>query len=570
MKKKKLKINFENFEKFYIQEPLNRSDYRKISNFERKKYYKYLKILSLRFNKIHGLNLSYDFWNKVFFYFLLIHITQCYRLFRSKKNLRKFNTIICSKIKKFPVPENQTHHRDLFHKSFLGQEKIFDTLILEYKTLSRKRRVVKSNLKQKKNKNMNIVFSKQKFIFREFFLRFINFFYKIFITPNILLTKCYWSNYNKHLIKFDFKGKISTHDFFIPFYMSSKIWKNERNSLTFNEKNFDDFDKFFFKTLDYSIPKSFLENFNQRYKYTIQFLNQKKYAKLKYILNENLEENSLLLWAVGQLKKIKSVYIEHNFIHYPFLGSHLELILSNVDKYFSNGWGISKIKKIKKWGSLSHMFDYKNLNKNNNKKQIGFICGIPNSRYPFTASFWGECGYKNSIELIKNYKIFFKNLNYNIFKKIKIKRHPLISGYITSCYNNIDNNFFKNQMFKSKFFPTKFTFGTMLPKLSLAIMPYYSTPFLQSLTYNLPTIVFINKNAYFTEKNFNSFFKDLIDAGVIHKSPLTASKLVNQIADNPKKWWVSKKVQNARRKFLRNNLRTNKNLNLDLKNLLDN
>ena len=562
MNKKKIGVNFANFEKFYIKEPKKPVEYKKISQFERKKYFKYIKILSKRFNKVHNLNFNVNFWNKIFLYFLLIHISQCYRLFRSLGNLKKFDIIYCSKIKNFIIPELQNDHRDLFHRSFVGQEKIFYSLVLDHKKLSHKKKLINISFKKKENKSIN--FKKKKFIFERFFLRTINFLYKILVAPKILVTKCYWTDYNKDLIKFKFKGKISTNDFSIPFFKNDQIWVKKRDELAFQEKNFDEFDKFFFKTLSYSIPKSFLENFSKRLNFTKKFLNQKKYLKLKYILNESLDENNLLLFAVGQLKNIKSVYIEHNLIHYPFLGSHLNLILSNVDKYLSNGWEIGGEKKIKKWGSLSYVFDFKKSNHRANKK-VGFICGIPNSRYPFTSSFWGECGHDNSVKLIKNYEAFFNNLNRDIFKKIMIKKHPLTNEKIASSYNKMDLVFNNKKTFNSKFFPNNSFFGKILPSLSLAILPYYSTPFLQCLVYNIPTIVFLNKDAYFTEKKHNNFFKELINSGIIHKNPISAAKLANSIVNDPASWWNTAKVQKARKNFLKKNLNIHNNLISDLK-----
>ena len=57
---------------------------------------------------------------------------------------------------------------------------------------------------------------------------------------------------------------------------------------------------------------TFIENFSFREKYTQEFLKRNRYKKLKFILNENLDEDNLLLNAISSQKKIKNFYVEHN------------------------------------------------------------------------------------------------------------------------------------------------------------------------------------------------------------------------------------------------------------------
>ena len=103
---------------------------------------------------------------------------------------------------------------------------------------------------------------------------------------------------------------------------------------------------------------SFIENFSFREKYTQVFLKRNRYKKLKFILNENLDEDNLLLNAVSSQKKIKNFYVEHNFLHHFFIGNYLDLILENFDKYITNGWGSKTNKKIIKGGTLSHVLTF--------------------------------------------------------------------------------------------------------------------------------------------------------------------------------------------------------------------
>tara|TARA_Y100000389_G_scaffold204658_1_gene258665 strand:- start:2146 stop:3846 length:1701 start_codon:yes stop_codon:yes gene_type:complete len=562
-------LNFREYEKKIIFDPVSKKNYLDINRFEKKKYKKFLKILSIRFNKIHNINFTQKNWNKILFYFLLIHITQCSRIFRSKSKITKFNNIKYIRFKKFYVPNTQNEHRNLFQKSFMGQEKLFEILLQSFK----KHNLIPINVKNNLSHN-NI--SVKQFNFKKYLInlkllpiRSINFILKIFIKPYMIVSRCYWSEATKHKVKLKFLGKLITHDFSIPIIKNSSVYTYERDYMSSLNKNFDKFDKFFFTTLKFSIPKSLIENFNYRKKITKNFINQKKFSKIKYICNENLDEDNLLLNVISSFKEIKSVYIEHNFLHYPFIGSTFDLIQENFDKYITSGWDLNDNKKIINGGSLSHNFNLKKKYNPEIAKYIYFVCGIPTFRYPHTASYFGEKGDKNSKIYVKNLENFFNNLTDFNKKNIWIKKHPLAEKKIISDYNNYDVKFFKDKNINKQIVRTNEKLYSFLLNSKLIILSNYSTAFLQSILLNIPVIVFLNKNAYFLKKNYEKYFINFYKVGIFQKSAVDCSKFVNKISNNPFKWWYSKKVQNVRKKFLKENINT-KNLEVALYNLIKN
>ena len=124
----------------------------------------------------------------------------------------------------------------------------------------------------------------------------------------------------------------------------------------------DSFDKFFLATLKYFLPTSILEEYELREKFTINYLNQ--YKKLKYIINENLDEDSMMLIAQAKQKKIKSIHSEHNFLQQQFIGNIIEFISKKFDIFLTLGWK-SNNKKFKPAGSF-----FKWIEKGSKKKNI--------------------------------------------------------------------------------------------------------------------------------------------------------------------------------------------------------
>ena len=555
---KKTILNFSKYESEIIDDPKTKNDYLRLNSYERKKYKKYLKILSKRLNNIHNENYEFIFWNKILFYFLLVHISQCYRIFRSIKKIQKYKTIECTKFRKYHIPETITDHRNLFHKSFVGQEILFSELIEPLKGYDKINKIYKNNLNFNKESHNSKKLNYDKKNQTNFLvIRLINFILKNVRKPTILASRCYWSERFKHLLKFKLHGQLSIDEFFIPKMQNTSKNLENRSIISKMNKDFDEFDNFFFRTLKFSIPKSFIETFKSRKKYTLNFLNQKKYLNLKYLLNENLDEDNLLLNALASQKKIKSIYIEHNFLHYPFIGSHLDLILDNFDKYITSGWGEGKSKKIIKGATLSGIFDFNNFKRSERPKSLIFVGSLPAFRYPFTSSMFGEEGLRNSKILLKNLDIFFNNLNDYNQKNLLFKRHPFTQKRTLSAYSEEDKFFFNRKNIKKNILSNDLEFEAYLPDAKLVIMQHYSTPFFSSILYNVPTVVCLHKNAYFLKDNYKKYFDDFYKVGIFQHNSKAASLFVNKISKNPNLWWNSKSVQNVRNKYLKENMNNN-------------
>jgi putative transferase (TIGR04331 family) len=76
-----------------------------------------------------------------------------------------------------------------------------------------------------------------------------------------------------------------------------------------------------------------------------------------------------------------------------------------------------------------------------------------------------------------------------------------------------------------------------------------STPYLQSLIANVPTVIFLSPKRYLVDSK-KEFFDELIHVGVIQTDMKEAAIFINQIFESPDKWWNSDKVKLAVKRFL--------------------
>jgi putative transferase (TIGR04331 family) len=556
MIKKKYFYDLNNFLKKDLKEPKNKNQYIFLSKFEKKKYNKLLKILSIKLNQIHKKNYSQNYWDKILGYFILFHISSCNRYFNTKiKNTKSFSKIkvkILDK-KSFYVPENIKNYRKCFQHSNFGQEQLFSAI---FRFIYKKKifRNFSTRYQLKKNR---IIKNKKKFSSEFLFYRFFNFIFRKIINNNykILITKCYWPQEHKQKIQFDFKGKLVCKDFYIP-QKKTLINDNLRNRVSsINElTELDSFDKFFLATLKYFLPTSILEEYELREKFTINYLNQ--YKKLKYIINENLDEDSMMLIAQAKQKKIKSIHSEHNFLQQQFIGNIIEFISKKFDIFLTLGWK-SNNKKFKSAGSF-----FKWIDKGSTKKKypIIFADGVTVHRPPFTCTAYGESGQFNSASYVNMNILFFNSLKKEILKKIWLKKYPDDSKK-TFCYNPIDKKIGASKIkFVNKLEDPNIRLSNYINSAELIITNYLSTSYIQSLMTNKPTIIFFNPKSYFLNEKYHGIYKKLIRCKIMHNNPKEAAEFINHNYNNINKWWYDPKTQKARKEFVKANIKDSSNM----------
>lgn len=559
MSEKKKNYNLNKFNLFDLKEPKNRSDYKNSSDFERKKYKKLLRVLSIKLNKLHNRNYTLDYWDKLLGHFLLFHIATCNRYLNSKsKNIKQFKNskfeILNSEF--FYTPLNTSDYRKCFQHSEFGQEQMFSMLI-RFFFKSQKFKNIKKKFNDKGYK-----FKKkdpQKLSLKYLFYRIPNFFFRKIYKDKIkiLVTKCYWKNEAKHKMQFIFRGKLLCKDFYIP-RIESLLNFNLRNKIFDAGKmqsKLDSFDNFFFYTLKFCMPKSFIEEFKYKSVFTNKYLNKNK--NLKFIINETLDEDSMFLIAFAKLKKIKSIYTEHNYLQLQFIGNIIEFITKKFDLFLTLGWKSKNIKLIPA-GSFYNWIDSEEVREE--KYPILFVDGVTVKRMPFSSSAYGESGDYNSKNYVKMNQIFFNSLKKEVLKKIWIKKYP-DEFKKTFCYNPIDKKIYNSKIiYTKKIKDSNINLGKCLSGAGMLITNYLSTAYIQALISNKPTIIFFNSKSYFLTKKHKDFFKELIKNNIMHEDPKDAANFINKNFDNLNRWWFSPLTQRARKNFIKNNIKDSNNM----------
>jgi putative transferase (TIGR04331 family) len=314
------------------------------------------------------------------------------------------------------------------------------------------------------------------------------------------------------------------------------------------------FEKNLFENINFFFPKIFLENYDDLENFSIKS-NIPKKPKVIFTSN-SLWYDTKMAYHIGKLldnKKTKLVHGQHGgcfgLVKHHWPEKH-EIEIS--DKFLTWGWGEKKNNKIKKFYIL------KNLKKINLKKKNLMIPLRPRKRY--FHSLESSSGIESYTKYISNIGFFLKKLDSSITSNT-ILRLP---------YKNLpieEVDFYSNLNKKFNFYNAD-NFNAACAKSKLIVHASNSTPFLETMSANIPTILILDKY-HEVRQEMKFIFKILKENNIFFNNTNLAAKFINKLwRENIDTWWQANKTQKAIKLFQDNCVRKNDNIVNECHNLL--
>lgn len=545
-------------------EPIDRTAFERDVACERQRYERYVPLLAQRLRRIHGLDYPDLFWERVMGMSLLMHVSNVLRIHRACEFIVANGGMACVRSADLRradwVPPNEGAYRQCFQFEEGGDER----LVIAYARLFPDRlRLTEVDIPdtepgpepQRARAVMPApglfirLWRRRHELLPELLIRIL----RKLVSPRLLATQLYWRTEARQRIELQSLGRIRFDTIQLPQYGGGGGRLEWRAILADAPEGADDFDLLFFESLRMSAPASWLEALPRRIAAARETLSA--FPDVCCIINESLDEDSLLLFAVAAQCNVSTVLVEHNYLQQQYLGNMVWYMARKVDLYLSLGWADVRYPTVVPAGSCFGWVEGPR-----DKSQIIdvlYISGVCVTRPTVTSAGYSTSGTINSARYLAMKKAFFDRLSPSVCKRVHYRDYPEWKRS-TFGVHSLDRQFSASLKGRVGVVDDQGegSCTQLLRRCRIVVTDYCSTTYIQALMADVPTIVLFNRASYYLEQRYRGFFDELISAKIFHPDPVEAAAFLETIIDSPEVWWNSRTVKDARSGFLQRNLRS--------------
>lgn len=288
------------------------------------------------------------------------------------------------------------------------------------------------------------------------------------------------------------------------------------------------------KLIPLLLPKSYVESFQD-----LKNSSAKLYPKTVKLINtgtSDISDDGFKVWAASQRKKGVPLLInQHGGCYGVSELTQAEIFQTKVaSKFYSWGWGGNDKVVPMPATKLVEL----SVDKYDPEGQI-LLIQFNHSRY----SYWAQSF--PIAEQMKEYFdeqiLFLNNLSQQSFRHLRIRYYPKDFGWeVERRFSDVGFSGLKEN---------SATLNDAIGKSRLCIATYNATTFLETLSSDIPTVIFWNDNHFPLRSSAIKWYEKLKVAGILHDDAISAAKKVNEICDQPLMWWKEAGVQRAKNEF---------------------
>jgi len=310
-----------------------------------------------------------------------------------------------------------------------------------------------------------------------------------------------------------------------------------RSALEFKEKDKDPFVNIVKGSIKYAIPRCYVEG----YKSTRSYAEAVKRTPPKVIVSATgwyLNDRFKFYAAEMKERGARLIGAQHGG-NLGFSRYHSSFLFEkdNKDGYLSWGWGGENDGiKVLPDPYLSKIKD----TAEKEKKDFALFISFNYPRYLYKlVSYPGPEGVEKYFE---DQLLFFRNIPAALQEKICYRPYPADFG------RNVKERV-KSVMPGVKWADTGRA-SDWMRQARLVIVDYPETAFIEALVMNVPLIVFSDLASWPIRDDAREYFDMLKTAGIFYDSPGEAASKAAGIYDDSGSWWQSRRVQDARGRFI--------------------
>ena len=332
-------------------------------------------------------------------------------------------------------------------------------------------------------------------------------------------------------------GQFPKKWFSVPYLLNAKLDVQKRQWKVKSCQNDDIFSKISGQMIAKHIPIAYLEGYKELVNEASKLAWPKK-PKAIFTSNSYFSDDLFKCWAAEKVENGSPLIIgQHggNFGMTPF-ASHEEHQIKIADKWLSWGWHDTKRKQIVPIGNLKAS-EY-TVRNNPKGKAIMVNMTLPRySYYLYSVPIAGQW-----LRYFDDQKFFFKALPKEFHNKVLLRIYHQDYGWDQL-------NRWENDMPSVCIDHGKRSFHKMVSDSRIFIGTYNATTYLETLAWNIPTIVFWNRDHWEIKNELEPVFLLLKKAKILHDTPEEAAHHLVKVWDEMDQWWMSDIVQKARKDF---------------------
>lgn len=498
-------------------------------------YEKLLLELTNKLNEIHGTNHKIKYWRILIgpwlWYFIPIIFDRWSSIYLANNNFQLSGTLTLDMqehsfipkgmkdFTKFIVSDEWNHfiysyiiknYTNIIHTNTPTEKKFVK--IYHAQNLNFKRRI-KKYLLDKVNYITNIFTKKDDALFINTYLS----------TKNIIKLSLKMSQFPSF---FDYQDNFNFDEI--------KVKKNNRK-WKLNGINKNDFEVFARSIIPKQIPILYLEGYNYLLK-KVNNLPWPSEPKIIFTSNSYNTDDNFKLYAANKNEQGVPLVIGQ---HGGGIGTHLFAFYEKhqidiSDLYLTWGWKDPYKSKVKQVGMLKDKKPLVLKHKLQNRILMTALNMPFHSNHIYSSPISSQVLY-----YFNDQCKFIDKLDFEVKNKLTIRLKYVEKNFEPSL-----------KRWKDKFPKIKIDEGaTDLDKLvkqsKIFVSTYNATTFLESLSMNIPTIIFWDTKYWEITKSAEKYFDQLKKVGIFHDNPESAARHINKIWNNVDLWWDSNDVKTA-------------------------
>ena len=494
-------------------------------------------------NDMHGVSLSKRYW-RIFIGPWLRHYTHALydRYLTIQMAIKRYPdfTTICLDESCFVVPVDTADFMDLIKEDTYNLQiysKILNRKGSGYPTKDFPVRCVKQDNQNLLSSLLSKIKELTKYLFHEVF--------PIFYNGRMIIFK---SSYFPRNIEIKIINK--TNGIFWPYFDSPTTIKTlptnvqARAALAEAVSGQNDFECLLAKLIAEDMPQIFIEQYKVLTKRTRK--NTRRRPAAIFSATAWHYQDQFKEWAANSAEDgVRLVGTQHggNYgsLQY-FLQENHEL--SIVDRFYSWGWTRERTHGEIVPFSATKLAGLDNISSTDNeeKKEILYVTSMwPRHliQFPWTYAYWDDC-MKMNLE-------FYRSLSEKVKGHTKLRPHKEDFGWdVVARFKSVNKNI------EIESWDAPFLASLIRSRLYVCDHPLTSTTFIEALTINKPTILFLNPSfaANMLHPGAVDFYDDLRSMGILFDNPRDAAEQTNLVYDYADEWWNEKERQRAVGRFL--------------------